>query len=828
MDAPEQLGAAAGPPPAPGAAAAPAQQHARADKRVGIVFDAVMELHLREGHPEHPNRVRELNARLEGEGLLERCARLSPARATDAELLACHSRAHVDKVEGLYGAPITAAGLPAARVGDAFIISGDIFCNAHTAAAARSAAGCAAQAVRAVLTGEVEAAFAVVRPPGHHAESEALQGFCFYNNVAVAARAALARPGVRRVAVVDWDVRAAGRVLRAAGAAAARALPSLLCARSRLTPSPPPPQIHHGNGTQQIFEADPAVLVLSIHRRDKNFYPQGCGYAGEVGTGPGRGFNVNVPWPCKGMGDADYDAALELLVDPILASFAPDLVIISAGFDAAAGDFLGQTEVSPAGFAAMTARLAAHAGGKLVAVLEGGYVPSLVGECAAAVLRVMLGEPPPPPRWPAGLKLHARTRGALSAVDAVQRDHWPALAAAGEFEARFAIFSTRLRLEAVRLGAAAEAAAPRAHGTRGAAAAAAAATAAAAAGEAERGAAGGGGGEQRGEGPASLAAAAAAAGAGRRAAAAAAARKAAAEARRAGRAAGEVGAGAPLALEQQALSVPAAAAPPVAAAAAEGGAPAAAGAAADSPGAGTLTGLLRGLSLSAAAQEEALPVAPSAPDRALVAGQQAAAAAEPARAAAVGAAPATPARRRASAGAASPASGPGVATRSASKASPAARAGEQPPSPVPLAQPRPPALTGTPGGVRAPSTPVLFEAQPGAAAAPAAADALAPAPAAELPAPWSGAPAGDDARQHAAAPAPCAQQQAMEAAELRALGAPPSAASSAAAEAAPQAAAGAAHAAPWQRPSAAAPAARGPPPELLAAAALALPDDDDE
>eukprot|EP00879_Flechtneria_rotunda_P020430 GHRR01021494.1.p1 GENE.GHRR01021494.1~~GHRR01021494.1.p1 ORF type:complete len:180 (+),score=50.36 GHRR01021494.1:238-777(+) len=137
-------------------------------------------------------------------------------------------------------------------------------------------------------------------------------------------------------------------------------------------------QVHHGNGTQQIFEADDRVLFISLHRRDGTFYPIGCGFAREVGKDRGTGYTVNVPWASKGMGDADYLAALELILDPIISQFDPQIVLVSAGFDAAEGDFLGKCLVSPAGFAAMTQRLQRYAGGKMVLVLEGGYVPRCV------------------------------------------------------------------------------------------------------------------------------------------------------------------------------------------------------------------------------------------------------------------------------------------------------------------------------------------------------------------------------------------------------------------------------------------------------------------
>eukprot|EP00775_Hariotina_reticulata_P001303 gene1303-1645_t len=153
-----------------------------------------MELHLREDHPEHPSRVRELHRRLQEAGMLSRCSQLKPKLASDEELLRSHSRDHVNKVERLYLDPVDKDGNLAELRGDTYIITSDIYCNQHTAMAARSAAGCSVSAVQAVVRGEVGAAFAIVRPPGHHAEAEELMGFCFYNNVAVAAHAALLEP----------------------------------------------------------------------------------------------------------------------------------------------------------------------------------------------------------------------------------------------------------------------------------------------------------------------------------------------------------------------------------------------------------------------------------------------------------------------------------------------------------------------------------------------------------------------------------------------------------------------------------------------------------
>jgi histone deacetylase 6 len=198
--------------------------------------------------------------------------------------------------------------------------------------------------------------------------------------VAVAARAAQ-QAGAARILVVDWD-------------------------------------LHHGNGTQRSFWEDPTVLYFSMHQYP--FYP-GTGAIGEIGAGAGRGFTVNVPWP-GGMGDTEYLAAFDRVLLPIAREFAPDLVLVSAGFDAADGDPLGAMRVSPAGYAAMTARLREIAGGRLVLALEGGYDLEAISASAAASLRVLLGEGPP---LPAAAPLHPSAARILDAAARVQAPFWP-------------------------------------------------------------------------------------------------------------------------------------------------------------------------------------------------------------------------------------------------------------------------------------------------------------------------------------------------------------------------------------------------------------------
>ncbi|CAD6191193.1 unnamed protein product [Caenorhabditis auriculariae] len=198
-------------------------------------------------------------------------------------------------------------------------------------------------------------AFVVTRPPGHHASSSSSSGFCLFNNVAIAARYAMERYDVRRVLILDWDV-------------------------------------HHGNGTQEIFYQDRNVLYMSLHRHDGGgFYPMGEPKDfSDVGEEDGVGFSVNVPFSSAKMGDLEYRAAFMKVIMPIAYEFNPELVLISSGFDAAAGDPLGEYKVSPETFALMTYELCGLAGGRTIAVLEGGYNLTAIAESAQAVVETLL------------------------------------------------------------------------------------------------------------------------------------------------------------------------------------------------------------------------------------------------------------------------------------------------------------------------------------------------------------------------------------------------------------------------------------------------------
>ncbi|PNW76665.1 hypothetical protein CHLRE_11g467785v5 [Chlamydomonas reinhardtii] len=335
-------------------------------------------------HPECPERAVELMAALKRHGLDKRCVPLQPRQATDEELLRCHQPEHLRKVAAVSEelAAAVAAGARRQYTDENF---DSVYWSAGTATAARFAAGCVTQAVRSVVGGAVDRALAVVRPPGHHAVCERAMGFCIFNNVAVAVRDALATQGVKRVAIVDWDV-------------------------------------HHGNGIQDILYDEPRALFISLHRYGRGFYP-GTGALRELGTGAGTGFNVNVPWTSDSKTDADYQAAFHMVVEPLLRDFAPDLVVVAAGFDASADDLIGDCDLLPEGYGWMTERLLQFGGGKVVLALEGGYNTSMTAECASACVRSLLegraAVAPPPSAEPS-----AEAAEDLKKVYLFQRRFW--------------------------------------------------------------------------------------------------------------------------------------------------------------------------------------------------------------------------------------------------------------------------------------------------------------------------------------------------------------------------------------------------------------------
>jgi histone deacetylase 6 len=221
----------------------------------------------------------------------------------------------------------------------------------QSALESKQAAASLCNLVSRTLQGELHNGFAIIRPPGHHAEPGLARGYCLINNVAVAAMFARAKLGVGKVLICDWD-------------------------------------IHHGNGTQKMFWHDPNVLYFSVHRGG-HFYPfSTAGRSTMVGDGEGRGTNVNVSWSAKGMGDDEYWGVWQTLLLPMIREYRPGLILVSAGFDGAEGD-VGEGQVSPGGFGRLTASLVAT-GVPVVCALEGGYVPSVLQACVRTVIGALL------------------------------------------------------------------------------------------------------------------------------------------------------------------------------------------------------------------------------------------------------------------------------------------------------------------------------------------------------------------------------------------------------------------------------------------------------
>jgi acetoin utilization deacetylase AcuC-like enzyme len=292
------------------------------------------------GHPERAERAEAMQVVAARWG--QRGGPILPPRpATDDELARVHRRDYIESI--------------IATRGRAMMLDPDTFTSPQTEEIARLAAGGVVSAVEHVVrAGPNSRAFVMVRPPGHHAEPDRAMGFCFYNSIAVGAAAARAY-GLSRVAIVDYDV-------------------------------------HHGNGTQTMFYADPAVLFISSHQYP--FYP-GTGGADETGHGEGEGYTVNLPMEV-GATDADFDTVYREVVIPVLRQFRPDLLLVSAGFDAHERDPLAGMRMTTEGYAQLTTRLLVAAdelcNGRVVFVTEGGYDTSALAECCQSVVDLASAE----------------------------------------------------------------------------------------------------------------------------------------------------------------------------------------------------------------------------------------------------------------------------------------------------------------------------------------------------------------------------------------------------------------------------------------------------
>lgn len=306
------------------------------------VYDPLYLQHDEPTHPENSRRLERTMQHLRETGLLERLESIDARNATTEEIAAVHRPGYIEEIAS-------------AAEGRQGWLDMDTYVSPQSYAAALRAAGGLLQAVQLVLQGEVNNAFALVRPPGHHATAGRAMGFCLFNNVAIAARYALREFGLDRVLIVDFD-------------------------------------LHHGNGTQDAFYAEPAVLYLSTHQYP--YYP-GTGHYQESGRGAGQGYTVNVPLPA-GVGDLGYRRVFEEILVPVARRYQPELILTSAGYDAHWSDPLGGMLLSVSGYASLTRTLVALAEelcqGRLVLTLEGGYNLEALAASIAATLAVLLGD----------------------------------------------------------------------------------------------------------------------------------------------------------------------------------------------------------------------------------------------------------------------------------------------------------------------------------------------------------------------------------------------------------------------------------------------------
>ncbi|XP_053280542.1 histone deacetylase 7 isoform X1 [Pleuronectes platessa] len=392
---------------------APQETSSKPRFTTGLVYDSQMLKHQctcgdNSSHPEHAGRIQSIWSRLQERGLRGECETIRGRKATLEELQSVHTERHVllygtnplnrlkldnRKLAGILSQRMFVM-LPCRGVG---VDNDTIWNESHTSTAARMAAGSVVELASRVAKGELKNGFAVVRPPGHHADPSNPMGFCYFNSVAIAAKQLQHKLSVGKVLIVDWDV-------------------------------------HHGNGTQEVFYSDPSVLYISLHRYDDgNFFP-GSGSPAEVGSGAGEGFNVNVAWTGglnPPMGDAEYLAAFRSVVMPIAQEFSPDVVLVSAGFDAAEGNPapLGGYKVSAKCFSFLTHQLMSLAGGRVVLALEGGHDLTAICDASEACVSALLGIEEPLSEEVLLQKPNANAVQSLQTVIQIQSQYWQSVKA---------------------------------------------------------------------------------------------------------------------------------------------------------------------------------------------------------------------------------------------------------------------------------------------------------------------------------------------------------------------------------------------------------------
>lgn len=311
----------------------------------GFYTNPIYLTHDTGAHPENASRLRAIEQHLEAEGVLSRLQTRSgrPAEAHEVNLL--HTRKHIDRLED------------AASGGATMLDTPDCVVSPGTYEAALHAVGAVLDAVVEVSDRQLDNAFCAVRPPGHHAERDHAMGFCFFNNIALAAEFLARELGYSRIAIVDFDV-------------------------------------HHGNGTQHLFEERPDVLFISTHQDPRTCYP-GTGFAKEQGTGQGTGYTVNVPLPA-GTEDEEYLHHFRTMVLPVLEDYQPQFVLVSAGFDAHRDDPLASLNLTERSYRELSHALVQvaeqYAGGRLVSLLEGGYDLRALSTSVREHVSVLMGE----------------------------------------------------------------------------------------------------------------------------------------------------------------------------------------------------------------------------------------------------------------------------------------------------------------------------------------------------------------------------------------------------------------------------------------------------
>jgi acetoin utilization deacetylase AcuC-like enzyme len=319
----------------------------------GLVYDEQMCLHEESGHPECPDRIKQTYSAILSQNLIDLCKQIPIREATIDELRSMHTEDHVNKM-------LSTTTMSSVELYNLQNSLDSVYLNSNSYKCALLSAGGVIELAEQIMNGNISNGLAIVRPPGHHAESHCAMGFCLFNNVALAAKKLIDSYGLERIVIFDWDV-------------------------------------HHGNATQRMFESDPKVLYISIHRYDNGrFYPgTKDGDPCKIGEGDGKGFNINIGLDTRyylPLGNAEYAYIFEKLIKPILTEYDPQFIIVSAGFDCCLGDPLGGLEVRPDCFRYMTSNLLKYAEGKVLIALEGGYNVNAVSESMTECLKALTGD----------------------------------------------------------------------------------------------------------------------------------------------------------------------------------------------------------------------------------------------------------------------------------------------------------------------------------------------------------------------------------------------------------------------------------------------------